>query len=326
MHTPATAPVSRPMKSWVSPGVTYAMSMGCSSLTVVGLGELLIAVAENVGTTSTGLAYAFLGRAIAQFVVVVSAPTIYRHFEGNLVMAAALAVLVFQWLVLPHITALTLLYAWFGITGMCASTLDIGAQINVKRVYADKAGPWLMATTAVFATAGFLAPLISYIGKGSIAKTTAVFSAYNLLCFLLVASNAHMQCHLNRSNEQLRVRPLHEFQEFLDNPGKGNTLSRMESGESGSTSSGGVDPPLSESPLEKQKLGGGITHEAHSGGGGAHGPINLETSCTPSKIMVKIDTIIPGDAVVPVGGAPFTEEESLPGPGCFKVRPTLTPG
>ncbi|CAM9181243.1 unnamed protein product [Discosporangium mesarthrocarpum] len=174
----------------VPPGVAYTLVSATRALTIVGMGELLIEVAENVGSTSIEIADAFLGRGAGQIIAVASSLWLFRTLNGDTLMSVFLVINGIMWLWLPYIVTVRSLYLWFFMSGLVITIVDIGTLIMVKRVYNHKAGPWLMATTAGFSGLASLAPLVSYIGDGSVLHVTMVFGLYNFGCVVVMALQA----------------------------------------------------------------------------------------------------------------------------------------
>ena len=175
-------------------GVCYAGCMFVCGNVLIGIGDALVQISDNVQMTPEETGGLFLMRGVGQIMATLFCADLYSGYYGNGILFICCAAVAGLWVIVPGITSQSLLYLWFLATGLMTATLDIGTQILTRRHYGKEAGPWLTANTFCFATAGLLAPLVDYATRSLLEQCVVYgsFAAVLAVLTFLVAPDCYL--------------------------------------------------------------------------------------------------------------------------------------
>jgi MFS family permease len=191
-------------------GVSFALCMAVAGNVLIGIGDLLTSFASDVGESSVSfkLEWLFLVRGIGQLIATPIAAELFNVLNGNTLLLYCLGVITFLWLVSSFITTTSVLYLWFFASGLITATLDTGTQILTRRIYDEKAGPWLTANTLMFASAGLISPLVSYVTENTF-QQTLVYAVFAVCVSVLLYLSAEVPLYPKSRLTEDEVRWMH---------------------------------------------------------------------------------------------------------------------
>ena len=144
-------------------GTGYMLAMGVCGIVLVALGSTLDDLAANVGKDATEIGSVFIARGIGAVFGAIFSAKLYRWFQGNHVMSAAMLLISAFLFGLPFNRSNVWLHMYFLALGLCTAVTDTGCQIMTRKLHGKNAGPWLGANTVAFGISGAFVPLIGII-------------------------------------------------------------------------------------------------------------------------------------------------------------------
>lgn len=140
---------------------SYYVAFIALGLVAASLGPALPNLAENTRSTLSQISYAFTAHSLGYLIGSSQVGRLYDRMRGHPLMAATLVIMAGLMLTVPSISHLWLLILVYGLIGMAASALDVGANTLLVWIHGESVGPFMNALHFFFGLGAFLAPMIA---------------------------------------------------------------------------------------------------------------------------------------------------------------------
>ncbi len=141
--------------------IGYYVAFIALGLVAASLGPALPGLAENTQSTLSQISYAFTAHSLGYLIGSSQVGRLYDRMRGHPLMATTLMVMAGLMLLVPSISHLWLLVLVYGLIGMAASVLDVGANTLLVWIHGERVGPFMNALHFFFGLGAFLAPMIA---------------------------------------------------------------------------------------------------------------------------------------------------------------------
>ena len=149
------------------------------------LGPTLPALAAQANVSASEISRLFVARALGTIVAAATLGKLYDRHAGHPVMALALLGGALMMLVVPHTSALPLLFGTFVCLGVCSLVINVGGHTLVAAANPQRAALFLNAIHFTFGLGGFMAPLIAKQFAGT---TGALPWTYGVFAFAIASA------------------------------------------------------------------------------------------------------------------------------------------
>lgn len=179
-------PIPRPaVVSDVDPAPLYLTAFLVVGLSISLLGPALSELRERSGTDLGGIGVLFVAQAIGYIVGSLGGGAALDRLHGHRLFAGSLVVMGLALGTVPHVSALVALTIVFGVLGLGAAVVDLGANTMLIWHRGSEVGRAMNLLHLCFGLGALSSPLLMQLGLG-VAATVGAIAAFSIAIWALM--------------------------------------------------------------------------------------------------------------------------------------------